>query len=209
MLNWLIYVNIAQSGGLMKKTQFIKVLIISVGTIVFTLWISGLLNLWINGINVIADDVEGYQLHSYPVDGEYSLKLDLSDFESNEGKVLYDDGENQIYVEKVLVNGNSDYEVSFRSSGTYSLRGATLVSGNEHERVENGFTYDNQVNATATYQGSTFKIYSSGSSGLNYKDGDSFAFYLVPHDKEVEVDIEKDSIIEVKLSNLYMHNWER
>ncbi|MER2170159.1 MAG: hypothetical protein ABS938_05915 [Psychrobacillus psychrodurans] len=72
----------------MKKTHFIKVLIISVGTIVFTLWISGLLNIWINGISVIADDVKGYQLHSYPVNGEYSLKLDLSDFESNEGKVL-------------------------------------------------------------------------------------------------------------------------
>ena len=124
----------------MKKTHFIKVLIISVGTIAFTLWISGWLNLWINGISVIADDLEGYRLHSYPVDGEYSLKLDLSDFESNEGKVLYDDGENQIYVEKVLVNGNSNYDVSFRSSGTDSLRGATVVSGNEHERAENGFT---------------------------------------------------------------------
>ena len=67
----------------MKKTHFIKVLIISVGTIVFTLWISGLLNLWINGISVIADDVEGYQVQSYPVDGEYSVKIDLSDFDSN------------------------------------------------------------------------------------------------------------------------------
>lgn len=183
-------------------------LIIVVGTIVLLLWISGWLNLWINGIGVIADDVEGYQLHSYPVDGEYSLKLDLSDFESNEGKVLYDDGENRIYVNKVWVNDNLDYQVSFRSSGTYNLRSATLVSGNEHERVENGFTYDNQVDATATYQGSTFKIYSTGSSGLNYKDGDSFGFYLFPH-KEVELDIEKESIIEVKLSNLHMHNWKK
>ncbi|SDN15963.1 hypothetical protein SAMN05518871_103466 [Psychrobacillus sp. OK028] len=184
-------------------------LIIGVGTIVLTLWISGLLNLWINGISVIADDVEGYQVQSYPVDGEYSVKIDLSDFDSNEGKVLYDDGENQIYVEKVFVNGNSDYEVSFMSSGTYSLRGATVVSGSEHARTENGFTHINQVNATATFQDDIYKIYPSSSSGLNYKDGDSFAFYLFPHDKEVEVDIEKDSIIEVKLSNLYMLNWEK
>ncbi|WP_139185070.1 hypothetical protein [Psychrobacillus sp. OK028] len=168
-----------------------------------------MLNLWINGISVIADDVEGYQVQSYPVDGEYSVKIDLSDFDSNEGKVLYDDGENQIYVEKVFVNGNSDYEVSFMSSGTYSLRGATVVSGSEHARTENGFTHINQVNATATFQDDIYKIYPSSSSGLNYKDGDSFAFYLFPHDKEVEVDIEKDSIIEVKLSNLYMLNWEK
>ncbi|WP_391118588.1 hypothetical protein [Psychrobacillus sp. L3] len=193
----------------MKKIHFFKVLIIGVGTIAFILWISGWLNLWINGISVIANDVEGYRIHSYPVDGEYSVKIDLSDFDSNEGKVLYDDGENQIYVEKVWVNGNSDYEVWFRSSGTYSLRGATVVTGNEHARTDNGFTLIDHVNAIATYQGDSFKIYPSGSSGFNYKDGDSFGFYLFPHDKEVDVDIEKDSFIEVKLSNLYMHNWEK
>ncbi|WP_391117123.1 hypothetical protein [Psychrobacillus sp. L3] len=191
----------------MKKKHF-KMLIIGVGTIAFILWISGWLNLWINGISVIANDIEGYRLHSYPVDGEYSVKIDLNNIDSNEGKVLYDDGENQVYVEKVLVNGQS--EVYFRSSGNYSLRGATLVSGNEHARIDNGFTSINHVNATATYQGESFKIYQSGSSGLNYRDGDSFGFYLLlTDDKGVDVDIEKDSIIEVKLSNLYMHNWEK
>ena len=193
----------------MLKRNLYKGLIIVIGAIVLLLWFSGWLNLWINGIGVIANDIEGYELNSYPIDGEYSLKLDLSDFESNEGIVLYDDGENQIYVNKVWGNDNSDYQVSFRSSGTYNLRGATLVSGNEHKRVENGFTYDNQVDATATYQGSNFNIYSSGSSGLNYKDGDSFGFYLFPHDKEVGLDIKKESIIEVKFSNLHMHKWEK
>ncbi|TQR15399.1 hypothetical protein [Psychrobacillus vulpis] len=56
----------------------------------------------------------------------------------------------------------------------------------------------NHVNTTATYQGNSFKIYPTGSSGLNYKDGDSFGYYLFPHDKEVDVDIRKDAIIEMK-----------
>ncbi|MFJ7936567.1 hypothetical protein [Sporosarcina sp. NPDC096371] len=193
----------------MRKAYVRKVLLIGVGIVVCILWMSGWLNLQIKGLSVIAEDVEGYRLQAYPVDGEYSAKIDLSDLDSNEGKVLYDDGENQIYVEKVYVSGNSDYEVNFRSSGTYRVRGATVVSGNEHARTENGFTLINHVNATATYQGDSYKIYPSGSSGLNYRDGDSFGYYLNPHDKEVDIDIEKDPIIEVKLSNLYMHKWEK
>lgn len=193
----------------MKKTHFFKGLLIGIAIIIFILWISGWLNLWINGISVIANDVEDYRTHSYPVDGEYTVKIDLSDFDSNEGKVLYDDGENQIYVEKVLFHDKSEYGISFRSSGTYSLRDATLVSGIEHVRTENGFTSFNHVNATATYREDSFKISPSGSSGLNYRDGDSFGFYLFPHDKEVDFDIEKDAIIEVKLSNLYMNKWEK
>lgn len=192
----------------MIKRHFLKVLIIGITIIAFIFWISGWLNLWINGISVIANDIEGYRLHSYPVDGEYSVKIDLNDIDSNEGKVLYNDGENQIYAEKVLVDGQS--EVYFRSSGNYSLRGATLVSGNEQARTDNGFTSINHVNATATYQGDSFIIYQSGSSGLNYRDGDSFGFYLLlTDDKGVDVDIKKDAIIEVKLSNLYMNRWEK
>lgn len=191
-----------------EKSLTFKVLFIGVSIIAFILWTSGWLQLWINGISDIANDVEDYRIHSYPVEGEYTVKIDLSNFESNEGKVLYDDGENQIYLEKVLVDNESDYEVSFRSSGTYSLRGATLVSGIEHARTNNGFTSFNHVNATATYRGDSFKIYPSGSSGINYRDGGLFGFYLFPHDIEVDVDVEKDAIIEVKLSNLYMNKWE-
>lgn len=193
----------------MKKIHFFKVILIGISVIAFVLWTSGWLNLWINGISVIADDIEDYDFHSYPVKGEYTVKIDLSDFESNEGKVLYDDGENQIYVNKVWVHNKSDYEVSFRSSGTYSLRVATLVSGLEHARTENGFTIINHANVTASYLGDSFKIYASGSSGLNYRDGDEFGFYLFPHDKEVDVNLDKDPIIELKLSNLYMNKWEK
>ena len=119
----------------MIKTLFLKVLMIGVATIVCILWISGWMSLWISGISAVAYDVEDYRIHSYPIDAEYTVIIDLSDFDSNVGKVLYDDGENQIYVETVLVQDKSDYEVYFRSSGAYSLRGATLVSGTEQAHV--------------------------------------------------------------------------
>jgi hypothetical protein len=128
---------------------------------------------------------------------------------SNEGKVLYDDGENQIYVSKVFVHNESEYEVIFRSSGTYRLGGATLVSGIEHERTNNGFTNVYQAKAQAKYRGDTFKLSSSGSSGLNYRDGDEFGFYLFPHEEDIDVVLEEDAMIEVTLSNLYVNIWAK
>lgn len=193
----------------MRRIRFSnKVLLTLLVIMGLVLWFSGLLNLWIKGMSVIANDVKNYSINSYPIDGEYTIRADLSDLESNKGKVLYNNGENQIYIENVIVR-KSNYEVYFRTSGTYDLKVATLVSGIEHARTENGFTHINHVNAKATYLGDTFKINLSGTSGLNYRDGASFGFYLFPNDKDIKVDIEKDSIIELKLSNLYMNKWEK
>lgn len=163
-------------------------------------------SLWMKGISHVAND-EGYRNAAHPVKGEYSVELDLSDLGSNEGKVLYDDGENQIYVSNVIVNNESDYEVYFRSSGTFSLGGATLVSGTEYVRENNSFTDNFQAKAQAKYKGETYQLHYSGYSGLNYRDGDEFGFYLSRPDEEIIVDSEVDPIIEVTISNLYINYW--
>jgi hypothetical protein len=188
----------------MRRTY---VVFVGIAFIVFVLWGSGWLNLWINGISVIANDVDGYHLQAYPVEGEYTVTIDLRDGKSNEGKVLYDDGKNQIYIDNVLATNGEDYEVSFRSSGTYHLSGATIVSGVEHARINNSFTSYDRANALVTYRSESFNIYHSGSSGFNYQDGDSFGFYLIPHDKDIEIDLNKDATMELTISNLYMHKW--
>ncbi|TSI02536.1 hypothetical protein [Lysinibacillus sp. BW-2-10] len=194
----------------MKRRQFIKVGVICLFCTLFLLWVSGWLNLWLNGMSVIGNDVDGYYLQTYPVEGEYTVTIDLSNLKSNEGKVLYDDGTNQIYIETVFIHNESEYQVSFRSSGTYSLKGATLVSGIEHARTVNGFTKYDRVNAQATYQGKTYKLYPSVLTGLNYKDGDSFGIYLILNDEEgTKVEIDREEKMEIKLSNLYMHIWEK
>lgn len=185
------------------KASFIGIAIITL----LVLWVSGLMNLWINGISYVTNNVDNYSVEAFPVDGEYSVTIDLSDLDSNKGKVLYDDGENQIYVSDVLVHNKSDYQIYFRSSGTYNLNGATLVSGIEHAYTQNGFTDYMHVIATATYRGDTFEIDQAAISGINYRDGDDFGFYLFPNEKDISV--KEDSIIEVTLSNLVLNKWEK
>ena len=191
------------------KRLLLKTILIGLPIVVFLLWVTGLINLWFYGIGDIHGNVNAYYLEKEPIDGEYSVTIDLSDPESNEGKVLYDDGDNQIYVFDVIVRDDTQYQVYFRSSGKYNLHGATLVSATEHKRVQGAFTYNFLATAKATYRGHTFKIYESGSSALNYKDGDDFGLHLTPHDEEITIDIAEDPIIEVILSNLTLHKWSR
>lgn len=192
------------------KSLKLKTILIGFPIVVFLLWITGSINVWFYDIGNIANNVNDYYLELEPIDGKYSVTIDLSDPKSNEGKVLYDDGDNQIYVFDVIVQDDTQYEVYFRSSGKYNLYGASLVSATKHSRVENGwFTYNFEGIAYATYRGNTFKVYVSGYSGLNYEDGDDFGLYLIPHDTEVTIDIAEDPIIEVTLFKLTMHKWGR
>lgn len=191
------------------KRLLLKTILIGLPIVVFLLWISGSINLWFYGIGDIANNVKGYYLELEPIEGEYSVTIDLSDPKSNEGKVLYDDGDNQIYVSEVIVRDDTQYQVYFRTSGKYNVHGATLVSATEHKRVQGGFTINFLATAKATYHDHTFKIYESGASGLNYQDGDYFGLYLNPDDTDVTIDISENPIIEVTLSNLIMHKWKR
>lgn len=191
------------------KRLLLKTILIGLPIVVFLLWITGSINLWFYGIGDIANNVKGYYLELEPLDGEYSVTIDLSNPKSNEGKVLYDDGDNQIYVFEVIVRDDTQYQVYFRTSGKYNVHGATLVSATEHKRLQGSFTYNFLAAAKATYRGHTFKIYESGASGLNYQDGDYFGLYLNPDDTDVTIDISENPIIEVTLSDLIMHKWGR
>lgn len=177
-------------------------------TIVVLFWIAQRANLWINGIGIIANDVEDYYYTAFPVDGEYSVEIDLNDLESNEGKVLFNDGENEIYVSEVIFR-NDNYELYFRSSGKFDMGGASLISAIEHARTELGFTDVMRAEVEGTYNGKTFRLRNSGSSGLNYRDGDSFGYYLIPEEAEIELDLEKESVMMVTISNLHMNLWAK
>ncbi|MFG6149336.1 hypothetical protein [Halobacillus sp. B23F22_1] len=164
------------------------------------------INLQSKGISYITNNIEDYYHKTFPEEGKYSVELDLSDLESNEGKVLFENSENKIYVTKVMHNG-SDYEVTFRSSGSYDTGGATLVSGLEHARNHNGFTSHFKAEAEAVYKDETYESSPSGSSGLNYRDGDEFGFYLFPQDQKGNMDLKEDPLIEITITNLQVNLW--
>lgn len=189
------------------NTVYIGAAIIALGSL-FIVLASEWSGLWIKGIGYVANDAENYHNNAHPIEGEYTVEIDVSDLESNEGKVLYDDGEErQIYVSNVTIQNESDYEVYFRSRGTFSLGGATLVSGIAHTQNNNDFVSKFQAEANATYRDYHYKLRPSGYTSLKYRDGDEFGFYLNPPEKEIDIDLEEEQTVEVTVTNLYVNLW--
>ncbi|WP_370222994.1 hypothetical protein [Cytobacillus sp.] len=89
------------------------------------------------------------------------------------------EGNNKIYVSEVFIDTKSNYQVIFRSSGNYNFSSATLVSGIEHDRHNNGYTDTLQAKATASCQGKTIDLFPAGSAPLKYKDGDEIQFLFI------------------------------
>ncbi len=55
----------------------------------------------------------------------------------------------------------------------------------------------------------TFNLWNASLSSLNYRDGDSFGYYLIPEEAEIELDLEKESVMTVTVSNLHMNLWAK
>lgn len=181
-----------------------------------TLWSTGLVGLWNNGISYIANNTEEFSdIKGHVTTENHSVSIDLSNLESNIGKELYNDGTNRIYVSQV---DNTDdvntggYRIGFRSCGQYSLNDATLVSGVHHATVDNNsFTMDMSARMTAEYMG---KVYTSpvfGTSGLNYKDGDNFSFYIFPTQayENKEISLNEKGVVDLTVTNLFKNIWTK
>ncbi|MUK90511.1 hypothetical protein GMD78_19320 [Ornithinibacillus sp. L9] len=189
------------------NTVYIIAVIIALGSLLIPKGIE-LYNLQVQGISYVANDVEKYHNNAHPVEGEYAVTIDLSDLASNEGKVLFDDGENKIYLSEVIVHSEAEYEFFFRSRGRYSLGGASLVSGVTHTYYNGGFNSSLQAEVKASYKGETHELSPSGSSGLNYRDGDEFGFYLDFTD-DIILDLKEEVMVDVTVTNLFVNLWAK
>lgn len=195
-----------------KKQLFIVIPVIAI--IVFVLWVIGLIGIWIQGMSYIADNTKEFtDTKGYILEGKYSISIDLTNLESNIGKDLYNDGTHRIYVSWIDNTGSVNtggYRIGFRSSGKYSLNGASLISGVHHATVnENSFTYGMSAKMMAKYDGKVYNSSVFGTSGLNYKDGDDFAFYIFPkeaYEKEA-VTLNETGIVELTVKDLYKNIW--
>lgn len=176
--------------------------------ILTTLWLTGTIDLWINGISYVAGNIKVFSNTGYTIQEEYSVSIDLGDLESNVGKDLYNDGTHRIYVARVVFSDNR-YEVGFRSSGKYSLSGATLVSGVNHFYKGGSFYSEMSAKMVVEYNNKVYNSSNAGLSGLNFKDGDSFGFYLFPHEayESGEISPNEEEIVNLTVSNLYKNIW--
>ncbi|MGE6488647.1 hypothetical protein [Paenisporosarcina sp. NPDC076898] len=180
------------------------------------LWLSGLLGTWTTGMPFIVGDTNRYHVEkSHTVKGTYSLTVDLTNLESNVGKDLYNDGTHRIYVTHIRTSDHDGvYEIIFRSSGTYSQSGASLISGIHHAVInENAFTSEMSAKVSTEIDGKSYEYYPSATatSGINFRDGDEFGFYIGPKDvSENEANIlDKEESLKITVTNLYLNSWRK
>ena len=124
-----------------------------------------------------------YRASYEEVPGTHMVELNLTDLESNRGKILYEDDSGcRIVVHAVDFNGESaedGYRVWFQSYGSYGRRGGQLVSGSipyqngSFSWVDTGYPL-----ASVSIGGLARDCPLAGTSGLNRKNGNQFGFHL-------------------------------
>lgn len=196
------------------KKKAIGTLIIVI--VILILWFTGVIGLWLHGMASIVNNTKDFtDTKGHFVQGEYSIMIDLNDLQGNIGKVLYNDGINRIYVSWIDNTGSANtggYRIGFRSCGQYSLTNATLVSGARHATVnENSFTACMTAKMTAEYNNKVYNSSEFGTSGINYKDGDDFSFYIFPSEayNNGEISLDEKGKVELLVTNLYENIWTK
>lgn len=126
-----------------------------------------------------------YGISYQDIPGSWSVELDLTDLESNAGKVLYEDETGyRITVQAVDLNGKTreaGYRVWFRAYGVYDHTGGHLVSGCQSMPVDKTtYTLSSSASMTAAVGATSYPCSEAGASGLIYKDGNMFGFHLNP-----------------------------
>lgn len=158
-----------------------------------------------------------YRTDYAPAPGPYSVELDLRDLESNAGKVLYEDDTGcRIAVYSVDEMTDGVYRVWFRSHGVCGRSSSQLVSGIVPYQTGSAQWTDKGCPQAAASVGNLVRECPiAGFSGINWKDGNEFGFYLTASSGSSERFFSADDIdrqggkITVTVSNLTRLTTER
>lgn len=199
----------------MKKRGIVLLAAILVSVFVLVLWENGTIGTFRNGLAFMMRE-SAYHISYSNVASVVEAEIDLYHPESNAGKIIYEDGENSIEIQLVRQE-DGDYNIFFRTHGTYNRSGGTLISAVKQLRNENG-TYSNECvgNMQVIVGDKAYESYHSGLSSLNDKDGDEFGFYLFPLecydngqlllDDKIK---DRNGIVKIQLFHLNKTTWAR
>ncbi len=178
------------------------------------LWQIGYIGMRKEGISYLACTLDKYSYKSEIIEKGYSIDINLTDLDSNIGKILYDKDNCTIVVSGVDNNPVAGgYSIFFRAQGQYSLKSGKLVSGQKHYATESRW-YSTSITAkmNTEYKGKNYQGEIAGESGLIYVDGDEFGFYLFPQkiyaENIVNLYNSKD-LVKVTVSDLCVNTWNR
>jgi hypothetical protein len=195
---------VVRRGGTKSKWSLLLVVLAGIGAIVLFGNFVGRPH----GMAAVTNDTETYaNSGGHPVDGAYSIEIDLSDLEGNLGKPLFDDGEHRIYVNWAERMEGDGVRFGFRSSGSYSEDGASLISGVRHISVAYSNTSALSAKAKVTLNGLVYLPTGHNFSGINYKDGDDFLFHF-PMEGVTEEE-QRNGSLTLTVTDLYRNDWSR
>ncbi len=201
----------------MKTIYTKKILIISIIAIllvIFSLIFKSSFVLNIKGLSFITNNTKVFEVSgSHMIAGEYSFSVNLGNVNDSIGKVVYKDEKNLIYISSIIQGDETTggYRIQFRSQGYYNKDYAELVSGIMHYSNDEGHFHNMAAKMTSKYRNKTYTCNVMGITGINYKDGDSFSFYIFPNEayENKEISFNETGIVELTVSNLYRNIWNK
>ena len=143
-------------------------------------------------------------------DGRWSVDIDLSEPESNVGKVLFEEDEYSIVIDEVYQN-NEHYCVGFRSYGKYTMNEGAVYSALHWNTDKEGITSTDWISKVYISCGELEWEAALRGYGGHPKEGARFDIYVYPAPAVAEIELpdELPQKVTVTFDELAYQEWYR
>ncbi|MBQ7321399.1 MAG: hypothetical protein IJW99_04830 [Clostridia bacterium] len=208
-------------GAVKKRPVIRSVIVVAVILILAValkyLAFEGYGRLIVKGLPAVTYDPTRYA-HSYTTLAEScTFTVDLDDLASNAGREIFREGKMYIEIDEVVYdapqrNNPGSYRIFFRAHGVYDTDGGSLVSGLiSVPDASGGHTSRTTAEMSGSYRGEAFDCLYAGNTGIAYRDGDLFGYYIFPSEwhERGAVDPAGVGTVELTLTGLAVNRWTR